>query len=48
VGLTYRRSVFKLSSGGSSASDGTSTFGTDVQSNPWAIFTNNVSATYYF
>jgi len=48
VGLTYRRSVFKLVSGGSSASDGTSTFGTDVGSDPWAIFTNNVSATYYF
>jgi hypothetical protein len=48
VGLSYRRSVFKLSSGGNSASDGTSTFGTDVQSDPWAIFTNNVSATYYF
>jgi hypothetical protein len=48
VGLSYRRSVFKLASGGNSASDGTSTFGTDVQSNPWAIFTNNISATYYF
>jgi hypothetical protein len=48
AGLSYRRSVFKLSSDGNSASDGTTTFGTDVQSDPWAIFTNNVSATYYF
>ncbi|MGO9839115.1 MAG: hypothetical protein ACLP1X_33445 [Polyangiaceae bacterium] len=48
VGLSYRRSVFKLSSGGNSASDGTTTFGTDVGSDPWAIFTNNISATYYF
>jgi hypothetical protein len=48
VGLSYRRSVFKLASAGSSASDGTSTFGTNVEANPWAIFTNNISATYYF
>jgi hypothetical protein len=48
VGLSYRRSVFKLASAGNSASDGTNTFGTDVESDPWAIFTNNVSATYYF
>jgi len=48
VGLDVRRSVFKLASGGNSASDGTTTFGTDVGANPWAIFTNNVSATYYF
>jgi hypothetical protein len=48
VGLSYRRSVFKWKSDVNSASDGTSTFGTDVQSNPWAIFTNNISATYYF
>jgi hypothetical protein len=48
VGLSYRRSVFKLASAGNSASDGTNTFGTDVEADPWAIFTNNVSATYYF
>jgi len=48
VGLSGRRSVFKLASGGNSASDGTSTFGTDLGSDPWAIFTNNVSGTYYF
>jgi hypothetical protein len=48
VGLSYRRSSFKWKSGSNSASDGTNTFGTNVQSDPWAIFVNNISATYYF
>jgi hypothetical protein len=48
VGLSYRRSVYKLSSNGNSASDGTSTFGTQVNGDPWAIFTDGISATYYF
>jgi hypothetical protein len=47
VGLSYNRTVFKDSAGGNSASDGTNTFGTNLQANPWAIFTNAISATYY-
>jgi hypothetical protein len=48
VGVSYRRSVYKWSSNGNSASDGTSTFGTQVNGDPWAIFTDGISATYYF
>lgn len=48
VGLSYRRSVYKWSSNGSSSSDGTNTFGTNVNADPWAIFKDAVSATYYF
>jgi hypothetical protein len=48
VGLSFRRSTFKWSSGGNSASDGTNTFGTNVQADPWSIFKDAVSATYYF
>jgi len=48
VGLSFRRSVFKWSAGGNSASDGTNSFGTNVQADPWSIFKDAVSATYYF
>jgi hypothetical protein len=48
IGLSFRRSVYSWSSGGNSASDGTNTFGTQVQSDPWAIFKDAISATYYF
>jgi hypothetical protein len=48
LGLSYRRTVFKWSSGNNSASDGTSTFGTNVQADPWAVFKDAISATYYF
>jgi hypothetical protein len=48
IGLSFRRSVFKWSSAGNSASDGTNTFGTNVQADPWSIFRDAVSATYYF
>jgi hypothetical protein len=48
LGLSYRRSTFKWSSGNNSASDGTNTFGTNVQADPWAIFKDAISATYYF
>ena len=47
LGLSYRRSVYKWSSNGSSASDGTNTFGTQVNADPWAIFKDAISATYY-
>ena len=48
VGLSYRRSVFKWKSGSNSFSDGTNTFGTNVSADPWAIFKDTISATYYF
>lgn len=48
LGLSYRRSVYKWSSAGNSASDGTNTFGTQVNADPWAIFKDAISATYYF
>jgi len=48
VGLSYRRSVYKWSSVNNSASDGTNTFGTNVNADPWAIFKDAISATYYF
>jgi hypothetical protein len=48
IGLSFRRSVFKWSSANNSASDGTNTFGTNVQADPWSIFRDAVSATYYF
>ncbi|HEY8041773.1 MAG TPA: hypothetical protein VIF15_18340 [Polyangiaceae bacterium] len=48
IGLSYRRSVYKWKSDSNSASDGTNTFGTNVQADPWAIFKDAISATYYF
>ncbi|HLK38650.1 MAG TPA: hypothetical protein VKU41_17930 [Polyangiaceae bacterium] len=48
VGLSYRRTVFKWKSGNNSFSDGTNTFGTNVSADPWAIFKDTISATYYF
>jgi hypothetical protein len=53
VGLAFHREAFKakttLGNGTTvSGSDGTTTFGTNVQSDPWALFVNNISAFYYF
>jgi hypothetical protein len=48
VGVSFRRSSFKWKQDNNSASDGTTTLGTTVQSDPWAIFVNNISAFYYF
>jgi len=48
VGLSFRRSVFKWKSDQSSASDGTNTLATTVDPDPWAIFKDAISATYYF
>ena len=48
VGLYFRREAFKMKQGDASVSDGTTTVGTSVQSDPWALFTNNISAFYYF
>ncbi len=50
VGLGFRYSSVKvsLSDNSFSQSSGGPSFGTSVQDAPWAIFTNNVSALYYF
>jgi hypothetical protein len=48
LGLSFRRTVYKWSSGSNSASDGTNSFGTNVDADPWAIFKDAISATYYF
>jgi hypothetical protein len=48
VGLYYRHQAYKWSQANSSSSVDTNTFTTSVQSDPWAIFVNNVSALYYF
>jgi hypothetical protein len=48
VGLFARRESWKFKQGDTSASVGENTFATSVQSDPWALFVNNVSAFYYF
>jgi hypothetical protein len=48
VGLYMQRVTAKSSQDQTSASDGAWQLGTTVGSNPWAIFTNNISALYYF
>lgn len=51
VGAYVRRDQIKVSSepnGGTvSSSTGVTSFGTSVQSDPWALFANNISAIYY-
>jgi hypothetical protein len=48
VGLYLQRQSASQSVDPNSASDGSWAFGTTVGSSPWAIFTNNISALYYF
>ncbi len=57
VGLNFRRQVWHASRDANAAagvpnpessSDGQTNFGTTVQSDPWALFVNNISAIYYF
>jgi len=54
VGLNFRHQVWSASQDAannvpaSSSSDRASNIGTTVQSDPWALFTNNISAIYYF
>jgi hypothetical protein len=48
VGLFFRRESIKWKQDTASASDGTNTISTSVQSDPWALFVNNISAFYYF
>ncbi len=51
VGAFVRRDTVKVSSepngGTQSVSKGQTSFGTSVQSDPWALFANNISAIYY-
>jgi hypothetical protein len=51
VGAFVRRESTKISTdangGTQSASTGSTKFGTSVQSDPWALFANNISAIYY-
>lgn len=48
IGLAFHRQAYKWKQDNNSASNGTTTFGTSVQSDPWALFVNNISAFYYF
>ena len=50
IGLAFRYESIKasLSDNTVSASQSGIGFGTTVQDAPWAIFTNNISALYYF
>ncbi len=50
IGLGFRYSSVKASAsdGSASVSLGGPAFGTSVQDAPWAIFTNNIAALYYF
>lgn len=51
VGAFIKREAWKttaeVNGNSSSASQGATAFGTSVQSDPWALFTNNISAIYY-
>lgn len=48
VGLYLRRNAAKIKQDVNSGSIGTWNIGTTVGSDPWALFTNNISALYYF
>jgi hypothetical protein len=54
VGLNFRRRTWGASqeafgnTPASESSESANDFGTTVQSDPWALFTNNISAIYYF
>ena len=52
VGLALQRqsvsATTTVAGAESSVSDGTTRIGTSLQAPPWAIFTNNIAAIYYF
>ena len=48
VGLYLEHDSWGYSTPGNSGSASSTTFATSVQSDPWGIFTDNVSALYYF
>ena len=48
VGAYFSHQGWKASAGNASVSANTNALGTSVQSDPWALFVNNISALYYF
>ena len=48
VGAYFSHQAWKASVGNASVSANTNALGTSVQSDPWALFVNNISALYYF
>lgn len=48
VGAYFSHQAWKASIGNASVSANTNALGTSVQSDPWALFVNNISALYYF
>ncbi len=48
VGLYLDHDSFGFSTAANSGSTSTTTFSTSVQGDPWGIFTDNISALYYF
>lgn len=48
VGAYFSHQAWKASAGNASVSANTNALGTSVQSDPWALFVNNISALYYF
>ena len=48
VGLYLDHDSFGVSAANTSGSTSTTTFSTSVQGDPWGIFTDNISALYYF
>lgn len=48
IGLYVTRETVKVSQDPNSGSVGTTTFGTTVGTDPWALFVNRISALYYF
>lgn len=48
VGLAFSRQAWKAKQGDVSASSGTTSLGTTLNGEPWAIFTNSIAAIYYF
>jgi hypothetical protein len=48
VGLYFSTQSVKVTAGGKDATDSSTSIGTSVQQAPWALFTNNIAALYYF
>jgi hypothetical protein len=48
VGLYFSTQSVKVSAGGKDATASDTSIGTSVQQAPWALFTNNIAALYYF
>jgi hypothetical protein len=48
VGLYLQLQSYKASQGNTSYSSSSTSFATSVSSDPWALFTDNISALYYF